>query len=34
MNEIHRLSTEERTLFFGTAAEIMKIRFEIIEKDF
>lgn len=34
MNEIHLLSKEERTLFFRTAAEIMKIRFEIIEKDY
>jgi hypothetical protein len=34
MNEIHLLSKEERTLFFRTAAEIIKIRFEIIEKDY
>lgn len=34
MNEIHLLSKDERELFFRTAAEAMKIRFEIIEKDY
>lgn len=34
MNEIHLLSKEERALFFRTAAEIMHMRFEIIEKDY
>jgi predicted nucleotidyltransferase component of viral defense system len=34
MNAIHLLPKEERTLFFRTAAEIMKIRFEIVEKDY
>lgn len=36
MNEIHLhlLSKEERALFFGTAAEIMQMPFEIIEKDY
>ena len=34
MNEIYLLSKDERELFFRTAAEIMKIRFEIIEKDY
>jgi hypothetical protein len=34
MNEIHLLSNEERALFFRSAAEIMKIPFEIIEKDY
>jgi hypothetical protein len=34
MTEIHLLSKNERELFFRTAAEIMKIPFEIIEKDY
>ena len=36
MNEIHLhlLSKEERALFFRTAAEIMYMPFEIIEKDY
>lgn len=34
MNQIHLLSKEERELFFRTASEILKIRFEIIEKDY
>lgn len=34
MNEIHLLSKEERKFFFRIAAEIMKMRFEIIEKDY
>jgi len=34
MNEIHLLSKDERELFFRTAAEIMNISFEIIEKDY
>ncbi len=34
MNEIHFLSKEERALFFRTAAEIMHMPFEIIEKDY
>lgn len=34
MNEIHLLTTDERELFFRTAAEIMRIPFTIIEKDY
>ncbi len=34
MNEIHLLSKDERELFFRMAAEIMKMPFEIIEKDY
>ncbi|MGH7890015.1 MAG: nucleotidyl transferase AbiEii/AbiGii toxin family protein [Thermodesulfobacteriota bacterium] len=34
MNEIHLLSKDERELFFRTTAELSKIRFEIIEKDY
>jgi hypothetical protein len=34
MNEIHLLAKDERELFFRTAAEIMKLSFEIIEKDY
>ena len=34
MIEFHLLSKDERELFFRTAAEILKIRFEIIEKDY
>jgi hypothetical protein len=34
MNEIHLLSKNEREFFFRTAAEALKIPFEIIEKDF
>lgn len=34
MNEIHLLPKEERELFFRTAADIMNIPFEIIEKDY
>ncbi len=34
MNAIYLLSKEERELFFRTAAETMKIPFEIIEKDY
>ena len=34
MNEIHLLPKDERELFFRTAAEILNIRFEIIEKDY
>ena len=34
MNEIHLLSKDERELFFRTAAEIMNMPFEIIEKDY
>lgn len=34
MNEVHLLPKEERELFFRTAAEIMRIPYEIIEKDY
>lgn len=34
MIELHKISNEERRLFFRTAAEESKISFEIIEKDF
>jgi hypothetical protein len=34
MSEIHLLSKDERELFFRTTAEVMKISFEIIEKDY
>lgn len=34
MNEIHLLHNDERELFFRSAAEIKKIPFEIIEKDY
>ena len=34
MAPIHLLPKKERTLFFRTAAEIMQIRFEIVEKDY
>ncbi len=34
MIEIHLLSKDERELFFRAAAEVMKIPFEIIEKDY
>lgn len=34
MNEIHLLSKDERELYFRTAADIMNIPFEIIEKDY
>ena len=34
MNEIHLLPREEQELFFRTAADIMNIPFEIIEKDY
>lgn len=34
MNEIHLLSKDERELFFRSAADIKKMSFEIIEKDY
>jgi len=34
MNKIHLLSKDERELFFRTAAEMINIPFEIIEKDY
>jgi len=34
MNEIHLLSKNERALFFRIAAKIMRMPFEIIEKDY
>jgi len=34
MNEIYLLAKDERELFFRTAAELMKMPFEIIEKDY
>lgn len=34
MTQLHILSTEERSLYFTSAAEVAKMSFEIIEKDF
>jgi len=34
MTQLHILSKEEHSLYFTSAAEVAKMSFEIIEKDF